>query len=79
MLAGTIYSLLRNSIGLMERASSLVKPISVFLKSGTYRRSKMCDVCIYIYMWVGDVCTVFPRIEAPASISFRALFDLASR
>ena len=68
----TIYSLLRNSIGLMERASSLVKPISVFLKSGTYRRSKMCDVCIYniIYMWVGGACTIFPRIEAPSGVYF---------
>ena len=33
----TMYSLLRKSLGLMERASSLVKPISVFWNRGTCR------------------------------------------
>ena len=47
----------------------------------TYRVYRLYDYRVYrLYdMWVGGVCTVFPRIEAPASISFRALFDLASR
>ena len=49
----TTYSLLRNSTGLMERASSLVNPISVFWKRGTWGETDI--------VYTTDICTLLHR------------------
>lgn len=59
----TMYSLLRKSTGLMERASSLVKPSPVFAKRGTWRRRKIVShrvLWCYNHIWVDyDHATMF--------------------
>lgn len=58
----TMYSLLRKSLGLMDRASNLVNPISVFWKSGTCRKKRKN---IHLIMYVKCLYTCALGVYIP--------------